>query len=153
MQCLSQALPWLQHPVWWAHKTRLRSFLAPTFYDLKQHPPRGICMLNKDEVREKTLLLAKRNESLEMGISGVHVSLKETGNGKEYISRAEMSHGHSPWWVWHKRSILLIEAAPSLGLFPSFCRSEGVLKDIPSYDSSICHRNRVVTLYMNSMQN
>lgn len=38
-------------------------------------------MLNKDKVREAFLLLTKRNESLEMGISGVHVSVTKTENG------------------------------------------------------------------------
>lgn len=54
-------------------------------------------MLNKDEVREELLSLAKRNESLEMGISGIHMSMKEAGNGKKgYNARAEMSQRHSP---------------------------------------------------------
>lgn len=76
-------------------------------------------MLNKDEVREAFLLLAKRNESLEVGISGIHVSVTEME-----IPRAEMSQRHSPA-VPAQRSVLFGEASPSLGLFPGFCSSEG----------------------------
>lgn len=53
-----------------------------------------------------------------MGISGVHVSGRETGNG-ENISRAEMSEAQ-PLVGLHKRSIIFGEAESSLGLFPSF---------------------------------
>lgn len=54
-------------------------------------------MLNKDEVREELLSLAKRNVSLEMGISGIHISMMEAGNGKQgYNGTAEMSQRHSP---------------------------------------------------------
>ena len=59
-----------------------------------------------------------------MGISGVHVSRKETGNKERNISRAEASEAQ-PLVGLPKRSIILGEAESSLGLFPSFRGSEG----------------------------
>lgn len=47
-----------------------------------------------------------------MGISGVHMSGMETGNGERNISRAEMSEAQC-LVVLHKRSIILGEAESS----------------------------------------
>ena len=58
-----------------------------------------------------------------MGLSGVHISGMETGNGEGNISRVEMSEAQ-PLVGLHKRSIILGEAEPSLDLFPSVCSSE-----------------------------
>lgn len=42
-------------------------------------------MLKKDKMREGLLLLAKGNESLVMGVSGVHMFVTEIGNGEEHF--------------------------------------------------------------------
>lgn len=142
---LPQDLPCLRHPVWWAHRIRLslRPLLALTFYEwCKTAPSQGNLHVKQRQSKRKTHVISQGSESLEMGISGVHMSGMDTGNGERNISRAEMSEAQC-LVVLHKRSIILGEAESS-GLVSQLPKLWGVLEDYLGYDSSICYRNREV---------